>query len=56
MNWLNGHPLRMKLILPALNIAQRSELLEGLHGTNSLQDDDAIGGRITSLLEGALGL
>ena len=51
MNWLDGHPLRMKLILPALNIAQPSELLEGLHDTDTLQDDDAIDRRITSLLD-----
>ncbi|MEU9874860.1 CHAT domain-containing tetratricopeptide repeat protein [Streptomyces phaeochromogenes] len=48
MQWLNGHPLSMRLILPRLESTGPRELLSGLQGTTPLVDTDG-GNRTTSL-------
>ncbi len=50
MQWLDGHPLSMRLLLPHLDTTEPGVLLAGLHGTAPLPDwDDGQGGRLTSL-------
>ena len=50
MQWLDGHPLSMRLVLPHLDTTDPAALLEGLHGTRPLPGwDDGQGGRLTSL-------
>jgi tetratricopeptide (TPR) repeat protein len=50
MEWLDGHPLSMRLILPHLDTTEPGVLLEGLQGTAPLPGgDDMTGGRTTSL-------
>ncbi|MEU9955718.1 tetratricopeptide repeat protein, partial [Streptomyces sp. NPDC050982] len=48
MQWLDGHPLSMRLILPRLDSTGPRELLDGLQGTTPLEDTDG-GDRSTSL-------
>jgi tetratricopeptide (TPR) repeat protein len=48
MEWLDGHPLSMRLILPRLDDTQPRALLHELRGLRPLPDDDA-GSRTTSL-------
>ena len=48
--WLDGHPLSMRLVLPHLETADPKALLAGLQGTVRLPGwDDGNGGRLTSL-------
>jgi len=50
MQWLDGHPLSMRLVLPHLDTTGPGMLLAGLHGTAPLPGwDDGQGGRLTSL-------
>ena len=50
MEWLDGHPLSMRLILPRLDTAEPEALLEGLKGTGPLPGGESIGeDRTTSL-------
>jgi tetratricopeptide (TPR) repeat protein len=49
LEWLNGHPLSMRLILPRLDTAEPEALLDGLRGTTPLFSGDAGGDRGTSL-------
>jgi tetratricopeptide (TPR) repeat protein len=50
MQWLDGHPLSMRLVLPHLGTTDPAALLAGLHGTAPLPGwDDGPGGRLTSL-------
>ena len=50
MQWLDGHPLSMRLVLPHLDTTGPGALLAGLHGTAPLPGwDDGQGGRLTSL-------
>ena len=50
MQWLDGHPLSMRLVLPHLDTTDPGALLAGLHGTAPLPGwDDGQGGRLTSL-------
>ena len=50
MQWLDGHPLSMRLVLPHLDTTDPEALLAGLHGTAPLPGwDDGQGGRLTSL-------
>jgi tetratricopeptide (TPR) repeat protein len=50
LEWLDGHPLSMRLILPRLDAADPEALMEGLHGTVPLPGNDRIeGSRTTSL-------
>jgi tetratricopeptide (TPR) repeat protein len=52
LEWLAGHPLSMRLILPRLQDSGPEDLLAGLHGTAPLPgagDGDAGGDRATSL-------
>ncbi|MFG2346140.1 CHAT domain-containing protein, partial [Streptomyces phaeochromogenes] len=48
MQWLDGHPLSMRLILPRLDSTGPRDLLNGLQGTTPLADNDG-GDRSTSL-------
>ncbi|WP_181362148.1 CHAT domain-containing protein, partial [Streptomyces sp. MA5143a] len=48
MQWLDGHPLSMRIILPHLNTTSPQDLLAGLQGTTALPDADT-GERTTSL-------
>ncbi|MEU4609157.1 CHAT domain-containing protein, partial [Streptomyces umbrinus] len=48
MEWLDGHPLSMRLILPRLDSTGPRELLDGLQGTRPLADTDGVD-RTTSL-------
>ncbi|MEV2233436.1 tetratricopeptide repeat protein, partial [Streptomyces phaeochromogenes] len=48
MQWLDGHPLSMRLILPRLDSTGSQELLNGLQGATPLADTDG-GDRSTSL-------
>ncbi|MFD9097812.1 tetratricopeptide repeat protein [Streptomyces collinus] len=48
MQWLDGHPLSMRIILPHLGTTSPRELLVGLQGTSALPDADT-GDRTTSL-------
>jgi tetratricopeptide (TPR) repeat protein len=50
LEWLNGHPLGMRLTLPRLDTTGPAELLAGLQGTAPLAaEDDAGPGRLSSL-------
>jgi tetratricopeptide (TPR) repeat protein len=50
MQWLDGHPLSMRLILPHLEITKPEALLDGLRGAVPLPGgEDMTGGRTTSL-------
>ena len=50
MQWLDGHPLSMRLVLPHLDTTGPGVLLAGLQGTAPLPGwDDGQGGRLTSL-------
>ena len=50
MQWLDGHPLSMRLVLPHLDTTDPKALLAGLQGTAPLPGwDDGQGGRLTSL-------
>jgi hypothetical protein len=49
MEWLDGHPLSMRLILPRLNTTEPKALLEDLHGTAPLPGGEGGGDRDTSL-------
>ena len=50
MEWLDGHPLSMRLVLPHLDTTDPGALLAGLHGTAPLPGwDDGQDGRLTSL-------
>ena len=50
MQWLDGHPLSMRLVLPHLDTTDPEVLLAGLQGTAPLPGwDDGQGGRLTSL-------
>ncbi|MFD7934071.1 tetratricopeptide repeat protein [Streptomyces sp. NPDC059755] len=48
MQWLDGHPLSMRIILPHLDATSPQDLLAGLQGTTALPDSDT-GARTTSL-------
>jgi hypothetical protein len=49
MQWLDGHPLSMRLVLPHLDTTGPGVLLAGLQGTARLPGwDDGQGGRLTS--------
>lgn len=48
MEWLDGHPLSMRLILPRLDDTRPRALLHELRGLRPLPDDD-VGSRTTSL-------
>ncbi len=50
LEWLDGHPLAMRLILPRLDTADPADLLAALRGTTPLPAaDDPGAGRTTSL-------
>ncbi len=49
LEWLDGHPLSMRLILPRLDVADPEALLDGLRGTTAMLVDDGDGDRATSL-------
>ena len=51
LDWLNGHPLAMRLILPLLDTADPASLLAGLRGITPLSAADAAAGRLSSLKE-----
>ncbi len=48
MEWLDGHPLSMRLTLPYLDTTDTADLLAGLRGITALPGSDD-GGRTTSL-------
>ncbi|WP_177246407.1 tetratricopeptide repeat protein, partial [Actinacidiphila alni] len=49
MDWLDGHPLSMKLTLPRLSTTTARHLLDALQGLTALPDDDDADDRHTSL-------
>ena len=50
LDWLDGHPLAMRLTLPRLDTTDPAELLSALQGTTPLPTaDDPDAGRTTSL-------
>ncbi len=52
MEWLDGHPLSMRLVLPHLQTTDAGILLDGLKGTARLpesSEDDGNGGRMATL-------
>jgi tetratricopeptide (TPR) repeat protein len=50
LDWLDGHPLAMRLTLPRLDAADPADLLAGLRGTTPLvAAEDAGPGRLSSL-------
>jgi tetratricopeptide (TPR) repeat protein len=49
MEWLDGNPLSMRLILPRLDTTGPEELLDGLRGATTLSGSDEGGDRATSL-------
>ncbi len=49
LDWLDGHPLSMRLTLPRLDVTEPAELLAGLRGTTPLSVEDVAGGRLSSL-------
>ena len=51
LDWLDGHPLTMRLTLPYLETTGPAELLAGLRGTTPLPGGDASEGRLLSLGE-----
>ncbi|HEV3292799.1 MAG TPA: CHAT domain-containing protein, partial [Streptosporangiaceae bacterium] len=51
LDWLDGHPLSMRLTLPRLDTTGPADLLAGLRGTTPLPAEDAGPGRLSSLGE-----
>jgi tetratricopeptide (TPR) repeat protein len=49
MEWLDGHPFSMRLILPHLDTTEPQGLLDALRGTAALARDDNGDGTLTSL-------
>jgi tetratricopeptide (TPR) repeat protein len=50
LEWLDGHPLSMRLTLPRLDATGPSDLLAGLQGTTPLPTEEGAGtGRLSSL-------
>jgi tetratricopeptide (TPR) repeat protein len=49
LDWLDGHPLAMRLTLPRLDDTDPAVLLAGLRGTVPLPSEDAGEGRLSSL-------
>jgi len=49
LDWLNGHPLAMRLILPRLDTTDPADLLAGLRGTIPLLTEDTGQDRLSSL-------
>ena len=50
LDWLNGHPLAMRLTLPRLDTTGPADLLAGLQGTIPLPTEEGAGaGRLSSL-------
>jgi tetratricopeptide (TPR) repeat protein len=49
LEWLDGHPLAMRLTLPRLNTADPASLLAALRGTTALPAKDTEPGRLSSL-------
>ena len=49
LDWLDGHPLAMRLTLPRLDTTAPADLLAGLQGTTPLAVKDAGPGRLSSL-------
>ena len=49
LEWLDGHPLAMRLTLPRLDTTEPAELLAGLQGSTSLPAENAGAGRLSSL-------
>jgi tetratricopeptide (TPR) repeat protein len=49
LDWLDGHPLAMRLTLPRLADTDPADLLAGLRGTASLSGGDTGRGRLSSL-------
>ncbi|WP_406485991.1 tetratricopeptide repeat protein [Streptomyces phaeochromogenes] len=49
MQWLDGHPLSMRLTLPHLDTTTAQQLLAGLQGTSAFPADHGSGDRRTSL-------
>jgi len=49
LDWLDGHPLAMRLTLPRLDTTDPVGLLAGLRGTGLLPAEDAGPGRLSSL-------
>jgi tetratricopeptide (TPR) repeat protein len=50
LDWLNGHPLGMRLTLPRLDTTDPADLLAGLQGTTPLPTEEGAGtGRLSSL-------
>ncbi len=49
LEWLDGHPLAMRLTLPRLDTTDPGDLLAGLRGTTPLAAEDARPGRLSSL-------
>jgi tetratricopeptide (TPR) repeat protein len=49
MQWLDGHPLSMRLVLPYLNRTEAKELLNGLKGLVALPSENDEDGRTASL-------
>ena len=50
LEWLDGHPLAMRLTLPRLDTTEPADLLAGLRGTTPLAaEEDAGPGRLSSL-------
>jgi tetratricopeptide (TPR) repeat protein len=49
LEWLDGHPLSMRLTLPHLDTADPAGLLNALRGTKPLPGEGEDGGRLTSL-------
>jgi len=55
MEWLDGHPLSMRLILPHLGTTDPAALLDGLHGTALLPGWDQAPADRTASLSASLG-
>jgi len=49
LDWLDGHPLAMRLTLPRMDAADPADLLAALQGTTPLPGADAGEGRLSSL-------
>ena len=49
LDWLDGHPLAMRLTLPRLDTSDPVDLLAALQGTTPLPDEDAGPGKLSSL-------
>lgn len=50
LEWLDGHPLSMRLVLPRLGASEPEALVDGLRGITPLPGDDEVGDRRTSLV------